>query len=270
MEPELSSIKLDMVTDTTSIVEIVYRAPKSFQGIELMGVDAGLSWLKGKSISLRMQPSEDPDNANYVGYLEVVDSCEFRARGYDSEGDRWEPGLANHRIERTEKGTIEFKTELDRDLFYFKGELPTDFEPSIDKATYRLEHIEEEDVPLFQALIDLSIWIDLVYAEPLEESRIYPISGIMRHLKRKSRQRESKKIDEVVLPIISALFNIYRTALEHAEDDIRYLTGEWQSQGYIDLIKELPGKVKELEDDPGLGLGKDSGDRFMDLLKFIS
>jgi len=258
-----------MVTSTSSVVEITYRAPVVFEGIELMGVDAGLSWLKGQSISMKKQRTEE-EIVDYVGYIEVRESCEFRARGYDQEGDRWEAGLANHRIERKEDATITFTTELDGDLYAFKGSLPTDFSPSLEEAIFRLTHLDRTDPSLFQTLIDLSLWIAQVEANPLSEDYIYPIAGIIRHLKVKSRELESLKVDNVVRPVLKSLFMISRTALEFSEEDVRLLTGTWESQNYIEPIRQLPDAVKPLENDLGLGTGTDGGDRFKELLKFAS
>jgi len=263
------SVRLDTVIDTTSVVEIIYKAPLAFQGIELMGVDSGLSWLKGQSIPLKKHKIED-DTGQFVAYLEVADTCEFRARAFDEEGDHWEAGLSNHQISRNNDGTISFNTELASDFYYFKGSLPTDMSPSLDEATSRLHHAEEEDIALFQALVDLSIWVDQPMAHPLDPVYIYPISGMIRHLKRKSRSIESKQVDEVVRPVLSALFGIYKSALEFSDEDERLLSGLWEREGYIELFKTLPAKVEELEKNPKLGLGADTGDRFKDLLEFVS
>ncbi|MHA2504210.1 MAG: hypothetical protein ACXAE3_15230 [Candidatus Kariarchaeaceae archaeon] len=267
MNPELFSIRLDSVTDTSSFVEVIYSGPADLIGIELMGVDAGLSWLKGKSLLL--EKTVESTEARFAAVLKITNSCEFRARGYDSEEDHWEDGMGNHRILRLDDGSIQVETKLDNSLYLFKGSLPIDFSPDPEIAISRVENIQL-DSSFFQTLVDLSVWVDSLMEAPLSEDKIYPISSIMVFLKESTRKYDSHKVDGVIRPVLKSLFAIQVSALDFAEDDERLLSGQWERDGHIATLKNLVNTVRELEVDPDLGKGKDSFDRFRELLKFVS
>ena len=83
MKPSLIKVKLKEVKDDLSIVEVTYEADDEIKGVELMGLDAGLSWIKDESIKLDLIASEDeavvstaPAN---VSSVESVSSLEFQS-----------------------------------------------------------------------------------------------------------------------------------------------------------------------------------------------
>lgn len=266
MEPKLYSIKVDDISETKSVIEIKYIAPAELHGIELMGVDADLSWIKGESIELKRGVPVD-EKVIHTTHLQLDDSCEFRARGFTEDEDIWEQGIGNHRLDRNEDGTIDIVTELNRGKFSFHPGPPTDYNPVEKDYIKRIENLDNESPTLYQILIDIHYWSKSLFSNPLDENKIHKISQLIRYIKKKMRLKESFIIDEEIRPIISALFGIYTSAMAFAEDDERLLVGQWEREGYEQILKDIPQKVKKLENSR-IGVSEDSGKRFRSLLKY--
>ena len=103
MKPELQSVKALSADENSTTVEIIYKTAAEMNGIELHGVDAGLSWLKGES-----KPLEKINYtiyiANYGGTIALTSECEFRGRAFDDNEDYWED--TTHKLKRNSDGSI--------------------------------------------------------------------------------------------------------------------------------------------------------------------
>ncbi len=267
MRPILYSVKLKNVTDSMSEVEIKYSIEEQPEGIELMGVDAGLDWIPGDSILLNFD-SEVNDLYFYSITLKIVSSCEFRARAFVGEDDLWEDGT-NHTIERDPSGKIDLLTD---DLILDSIELVTripvklDISPAIAKL--HVENIVDSGIEFFQILVEIAIWIEDLLINPINNLKVHKLPDIIRYLKVLNREYDSKKVNDLGRSIYLALTNINILITTFSEEDDRVLTGSIEKAGYIELFKNLPQRVKEL-DTSNFGDKEDSFALFQEHMKYI-
>ncbi|MFV2013972.1 MAG: hypothetical protein ACC656_00955, partial [Candidatus Heimdallarchaeota archaeon] len=239
--PQICSITLQDVREDTSIVEVKYKTANKVTGIELHGVDAGLSWLKGESIEMEL---EENSKFRYMLSLEVKNEVEFKARVYNDKGDHWEEG-ENHKVQRRLDGTIEIIDNfVSESEFEFVWILPLEQQPPFETVLKRLSLEEEVPPSLFQYLIDTSIWFTHYYQDPLDQDLFDLTSRMMRYIREKQREISSQRLDEFVNPIFKALYSIYTNAISFLENDIDILVTQWQDNGIVDIFKGIPNKVE--------------------------
>ncbi|MCE7735851.1 MAG: hypothetical protein GPJ54_13300 [Candidatus Heimdallarchaeota archaeon] len=241
--PHIYSIILQEVKEETSVFEVSYKTGKEVTGIELHGVDADLSWIKGESAEMEFKTDS---KYQYFVLLEVKNSIEFKARAYNERGDHWEEG-ENHKVQRRLDGTIgivdDFVSEKDFDFVWI---LPLEQEPSVETAVQRLSLHEEIPPSLFQYLIDTSVWFDRYYQDPLDQDLFDLISRMMRYIREKQREISSRRLDLFVNPIFKALYNLYTSAISFLEDEIDVLKAQWKDDGTVDMFAAIPSKVEKM------------------------
>ncbi|MHA2099075.1 MAG: hypothetical protein ACW99A_10335 [Candidatus Kariarchaeaceae archaeon] len=240
--PHIVSIILKEVKENSSLFSVKYQTNKRVTGIELHGVDGGLSWLKGESIEMT---GENGSSKKFTGDIEVIHTVEFKARAYNDRGDHWEEG-ENHKVLRRLDGTIGIEDDFVLDEnFEFIWILPLDKEPSLETVFERLSL--ENDIPpsLFQYLIDTSIWFSEYYKDPLNQDLFDLVSRMMRYIREKQREIASHKIDKFINPIFKALYAIYTSAISFIDDDIDELKEDWKQEGLITLFEEIPNNIEK-------------------------
>jgi hypothetical protein len=240
--PYIKSIILKEVKENSSIVSVKYQTSENVMGIELHGVDANLSWLKGESIEFE----KDNDSLqSFTVELEISNSVEFKARAYNERGNHWEDG-ENHKVIRRLDGTIGIMDNFVLDEnFEFTWILPLDVEPSLESVVKRLSLDEGVPPSLFQYLIDTSFWFEEYFKDPLNQELFDLVSRMMRYIREKQREIESYKIDKFINPIFKALYQIYTSAISFVEEDIEQLKEDWKNQGILDTFKQIPQKLDE-------------------------
>ncbi len=261
--PELKGIILENVSQQSSLVHIKYQTEDPVAGIELHGVNEGLSWLKDQSLKLinteaateklmdQIEESESVDEINNDGMffsigIELTDTIEFKARAYNDKGDHWETG-DNHKVQRRKDGTIAIIDNIVLgDDFELVGYLPLEYTPSLESALDRLSL--ESDIPpsLYQYLIDTSIWFNAYYQNPVDQDLFDIISRMMRFIREKQREISSFRFDNYVSPIVKALYNLYTSAISFIEDDVEILKNSWQEQFYPSLFESIPNEIEKL------------------------
>ncbi len=264
--PTLKSVKVSSTDELKTVVDLEYEGSNEIDGIEIHGVDAGLSWLKGESLELIT--SNIIDNLpNMTCQLEIVDSCEFKARAYKAEVDLWEEGT-NHKLVRLEDGRIELQTDDDKiDNIEFRSYPPVDYDPKLEVITNRFQDVSDVKTRIFQLLADLPVWINDYILDPLNHDSIRLLPIIIRNLKLQGRQFNSHQLDLVTLPLIKALYVMYTSVKEFHDEDIRILIDEWEKMNFEELFITLPDKVKEL-DGQELGSEEDADERKRELWKY--
>jgi hypothetical protein len=262
--PSLKSVILESKSDTQSQVTIRYQGSKEFEGIELHGVDAGLSWLRGESIMMKAEQTDEEDLIIMKCELSVVDSCEFKARGYIEDEDYWEDGK-NHKIIRMLDGLIDLEVEDEiLETIDFKSYPTIDFSPSIEVATERLVTPSLTKTRIFQYLVDISIWVNSYLEKPLDDEKISFLTVMIRYVKLLSRQFKSHELDTIIRPVNQALYDMYVSARQYSDENFQLLVDEWEKKGYRKVFTELPDKVQQVENYP-LGVGEDAEKRIREL-----
>ena len=234
--PVLMSITVADVTDEYTLVSLSYRIPKTQQGVELMGIGEGLSWLKGKSIQLKKAKSKS-EFAIYRGTIKLVADCEFRGRSYDAEGDHWET-VDNHKIARQPNGSIAYlgtPESLENVTFY--PTLPIVWVPTYEEAEKRIRHIE--DSPSFvQAVIDSIIYTREWMDKP--KVLILTLHKIIRYLRTELRKFDSYDADAMINPLLKIYFEMLMEIRTSDEtQDPRLLPGLFEKRKYEDTMLEI-------------------------------
>ncbi len=267
MKPVLKAIKLVKVGIGSSLVSISYLGDDDMHGIELMGIEAGLSWIKNESIQMEKSSSEEVNV--YSKVIEVVNYCEFRARGFISDEDFWEDGAVNHKLIRNEDGTIELETdELIYDSIELKKNEPTNFEIGEEDALLQVNNLEENPIKLLQLLVNLSYWTKDLFTNPLENENIHHLPFLIRYLKEYSRLIESHKLDLVVRPVYNAFFDIYLSTITFSEEDERILLGKFDKQKYPELMSGLMDAAKKLDNEV-IADRDDKEQRLLALMEYV-
>jgi hypothetical protein len=264
--PTLKSVKVLTVDEKHSIVEVCYYGSEEIEGMELHGVDAGLSWLTGESIEL-IKIDEEGSDPSFECQLEVLGSCEFKARAYIADENLWEDGM-NHRITRDTDGTIELESD---DLYQGRIDVktypPVNYTPQLDQILQRIVEQSSKKTRIFQLIVDISIWINTLIADPLQSDNVNLLSVMMRNIKDQSRQYRSYKLDQITLPLIKTLYEMYTSAITFDGSDVRILVGQWEKAGFESLFSSLIDKVKSIENEK-LGDEADTELRKMELWKY--
>lgn len=249
MKPVLYAIKLLKVGIGSSLVKISYMAEVEIEGLELMGIESGLSWIKNDSTKME-EDSRSEEKVTYSITIEVGDYCEFRSRAYIGEEDYWEEGATNHKIIRNQDGTIELETdELIYESILIKKDLPTNFEIIEEEAVIQVDNLEENPIKLLQLLVNLSYWTKDLFVNPMGNENIHHLPFLIRYLKEYSRLIESFKLDLVVRPVYNAFFDIYISIITFHEEDERILLGKFEKQKYPELMSGLIEEAKRLDDE---------------------
>ena len=267
MKPVLNAIKLVKVQDELSFVIISYEVNDEVEGIELMGIESGLSWIKNESLQMEITSSSE-EITIYSITIEVNNYCEFRSRGYIGEEDYWEDGAENHKIIRNPDGTIELEIdEVISDSIQIKKDLPTNFEITEEEAILQVNNLEENPIKLLQLLVNLSFWTKDLFHNPLENENIHDLPFLIRYLKEYTRLIESHKVDQVVRPVYNAFFDIYVSTTTFFEEDERILLGKFEKLNYPELMNGLLKEAKRLDDEI-IADKDDKEQRLLALMKF--
>ncbi|MDH5404157.1 MAG: hypothetical protein OEZ01_02210 [Candidatus Heimdallarchaeota archaeon] len=262
MKPQLFSIEVVKIEEATTTISVKYAA-QTITGIEIMGVDAGLSWIKGESIKLTKL-----ENGYFHTELILEDTCEFRARSYKDEEEFWEDGKRNHSLRRLENGRIEINTDLPFSEFHFRSYPPLIFDEEIERIENNITNPLETNVHLFQFLIDLSFWLQNVFENVEQENKWSLVPNIIKFIKIETRTLNSKLVDDVCRPPMIALFHMYESLLQHDEESpYEELIEFWKSKDYINEFIDMPDKIKSLENEK-FGIGSDVLNRFKELLTY--
>lgn len=267
MKPQIKSVTLLKISENTSSIEIKYFVESQVEGIELMGVDAGLEWVQGESIEMIYEGEIDELHI-YSCILEVEISCEFRARAYSRGLDYWEEE-SNHTIERQHTGQIELITEsyvLEK-IDYFPR-VPVNYEVEESIAILQVEEVLVNQPELLQLLFNLTIWIKDLLQSPYKNIKLDKLSDIIRYLKIYTREYDSQAIDELVRPVYLSLTELYISIATFSEDDIKILESTLDEAGYKELFIELPQKIKDIEFTK-FESHEESNKKFTDHLKYI-
>ncbi len=102
--PVLHSVSLERSDKTKDTVRIYYKCHA--EGVEIQGVDEGLSWVPGKGINAFKSPKVAEDGTPlFEAMLSIENRCEFRGRSWSKDKELWEDG-ENHVLERKKPGII--------------------------------------------------------------------------------------------------------------------------------------------------------------------
>ncbi|MCH8906197.1 MAG: hypothetical protein IH840_03825 [Candidatus Heimdallarchaeota archaeon] len=243
--PKLMGIHLLNIKDDHSVVQIIYRGSPQLENAELQGIDgheenrASLSWTKNESVMME-QLGEIEDDPVFVIQIILTTSIEFRARGSYNLVDHWESG-ENHKIFRHEDGTIGLDlNDIVLEQLDFKNKFPLNFEPTQDESLKCLRLESATKPTVLQFLIYVSNWYTAYMKDPFNQDMFTLIPRMVRYIKTATRKLRSAKVDELVLPITHALYDIYSSVILFIDED-------------EDQLKEiLKGKKLELVFDPML------------------
>lgn len=270
--PTLESVTVAEITEEYTLVTLTYRVSQHLQGIELMGIGEGLSWLKGKSVKLKKIRGKG-ELKSYRGTIKLITDSEFRARAYDAEGDHWE-AVDNHKIARKPNGTIEYlgsPESLSNVTFY--PTLPIVWVPTYDEAEKRIRHIEAS--PSFiQAVIDSIIYVQQWMDKP--KVLILTLHKIIRYIRAELRVFDSHDADTMINSLLKIYYEMLMEIRTSDEtQDPRILPGLFEKRKYdetmLDILDNLATHpatnpaVKKDEYNPIL----DSVKRVKDLFQFL-
>ncbi len=102
--PILHSVSLERSEKSKDTVRIYYKCHA--EGVEIQGVDEGLSWVPGKGIKALKSPKATEDGTPlFETMLSIENRCEFRGRSWFKDKELWEDG-ENHVLERKGPGKI--------------------------------------------------------------------------------------------------------------------------------------------------------------------
>lgn len=267
VKPRLHSMKLKGVSDTASDIEIIYIIGDKPEGIELMGMDAGLDWIPGDSKMLAYIGERDKEYM-YGLTLNLSGSCEFRARAFDGVTDFWEDG-SNHSLIRKMDGRFNLKTDsMTIDQVEIINRIPVNLNVSETIAKIHVENIADAGIDLFQILVEIAIWVDDLLVNPIDNIKLLKIPDLVRYLKTELRNYDSMKVNDIVRSTYLYLTKISVLIATFHEDDDRILTGSIEKEGYLEFFRSLAENVKKLENE-GFGDAEDSYALFKEHMKYI-
>ncbi len=108
--PVLKKAIVEIIGNNKDTILLLYKCEAD--GVEILGVDEGLSWVPGKGIRALRSPIRDEDGGIlFEARLSIAKKCEFRARSWKGETNLWEEGK-NHVLERLESGQVLLDGEI--------------------------------------------------------------------------------------------------------------------------------------------------------------
>ncbi len=155
--PVLHSVFLERSEKNKDTVRIYYKC--NAEGVEIQGVDEGLSWVPGKGIKAFKSPKAAEDGTPlFEAMLSIENRCEFRGRSWLKDKELWEDG-ENHVLERKGAGKVfldgKFIGSADKETETSK-EQPDLLSKQIKKAPPEL------NIPEPEAPADLFAWVTRV------------------------------------------------------------------------------------------------------------
>jgi hypothetical protein len=241
--PILITIKNLENTGKHSKVLLQYYVDDSHKGLEIMGVNAGLSWLKNKSLSADYKEFVEEGWNLFEAVLELEDRCEFRGRSFTDINDYWEEG-ENHQLERLPSGNIKFNTTPEiLETIQFQGTYPFNWAPSVEEAEMRLRK-EGSQENFLQYLIDSIIYVYNWLDRPKVLFLI--LHKIIKNIRDKVQQISSEIVDQQVLPLLKIYYEMLMEIRSSDEtQDSRILPGTFEKRKYDVKMMEILDKLTE-------------------------
>ncbi len=240
-EPFLAAVQNVDIEYGFTLVKIKYLVPNTVSGFELMGVDAGLSWVANKSMRMKRESKVDDEWSMYSGILQLTDSCEFRGRTFDSEGEYWEAG-ENHRIVKNDDGSFKLITlEEVKKTVDFRPYPPVEWIPTVESAEGRLRK-DRKGNNMVQYLVDSIIYVHGWLDRPKVLQLMLPT--ILANNKRNLRKIDSAMGDEIVLPLLKIFYEIImEIRITDETQDPRILPGTFEKRHYGDTMLTILDKI---------------------------
>ena len=263
-EPYLASVQNIDIEFGYTLILIKYLVPNSVLGVELMGVDAGLSWLPNKSLRLKKEKQVDDEWSMFSGTLQLKDSCEFRGRSFDADGEHWEIG-ENHKVLKQEDGSIKLVTleEVKKTIDY-RQYPPVEWIPSVDSAEGRIRK-DRKGKNSTQYLVDSIIYVHGWLEKPKVLLLLLPT--ILRNNRYNLRRIDSAIADSIVLPLLKIFYEIImEIRITDETQDPRILPGTFAKRKYGETMLETLDKISTSPVfNPDIEMTED--ERFLDTFK---
>ena len=156
--PVLEKALVAIRGDLKDTVLLIYKCHA--EGVEVLGVDEGLSWIPGKGVRAMKSPLRSEDGVPlFEARLSIAKRCEFRARSWSGDVSLYEEGK-NHVLERKAPG----KVFLDGNLLTVEGEEKIEKEEEKQPGKSVLEELVIASEPFFGPLepetpVELLEWV---------------------------------------------------------------------------------------------------------------
>lgn len=271
--PFLIAIKHMGFSKLGADVQLQYYVPVTHDGLEIMGANSGLSWLKGKSVSAERIDTVDADWALYEASFELSESCEFRARAFKGGEDFWEAG-ENIKCSLSTDGSLVVDIPEDiLDTLELRRSAPIDWVPDVDTAESRIradKKARNQSQYLVDSIVYVTNWLDR------PKVLFLSLHKILRNIRSIIRSKASNTVDELLLPLVKILYEILMEIRSSDEtQDPRILPGTFEKRGYadsmlaiLDKLTESPYFNPEIELDPEI-VQKDEYARMRKLFDYL-